>query len=329
MNSNFTKLIDPITRKPLMAEGAGVAELLWDNGTGRKYEIIDKIPRILASKRNYAQAFGEQWLKWRVTQLDSYTGSSISADRLNRILGKEILATFSGTTPVQVLEAGCGAGRFTEVLLQYPAVRLTSTDLSAAVEANQINFPQNDRHRIIQCDVTQSPFEENSYDVVVCVGVIQHTPNPELTITKLFELVKPGGYLVIDHYTPEIRRYTKLGAMLLRPILKRLSTASRMRSCELLVSLFLPLHKAARHIKFGQTILSRISPITTYYHAYPQLGDELQRQWAILDTHDSLTDWYKHLRTTAQIKATLEELGSTGVEIWRAGNGVEARAKKN
>ena len=76
---------------------------------------------------------------------------------------------------LEVLETGCGAGRFTEVLLSLPGVSLTSTDLSAAVEPNQLNCPQSARHRIIQCDINALPFRPRQYDVVVCLGVVQHT----------------------------------------------------------------------------------------------------------------------------------------------------------
>ncbi len=73
--------------------------------------------------------------------------------------------------------------------------------------------------------------------------------------------------------------------------------------------------------------MSRVSPVLSYYHALP-LDDELQRQWALLDTHDSLTDWYKHFRTRGQIRTTLERLGAR--EIWceYGGNGVEARGRR-
>ena len=40
-----------------------------------------------------------------------------------------------------------------------------------------------------------------------------------------------------------------------------------------------------------QIALSRISPLLTYYHAYPELNDQLQYEWALLDTHDHLTDF--------------------------------------
>jgi hypothetical protein len=76
-------------------------------------------------------------------------------------------------------------------------------------------------------------------------------------------------------------------------------------------------------------LLSRFSPLLCYYHAHPGLNDALQRDWAYLDTHDSLTDWYKHFRTCRQIRGTLEELGLC--EIWceSPGNGnVEARGRR-
>ena len=33
------------------------------------------------------------------------------------------------------------------------------------------------------------PFKPMQYDIVICLGVIQHTPNPEKTIKKLYEQV--------------------------------------------------------------------------------------------------------------------------------------------
>jgi SAM-dependent methyltransferase len=327
MKDSFPNLVDPITHYPLeKISKSGVDILIGKNGT--EFKINEGIARILPESENYADAFGQQWLRWRKTQLDSHSRTNISSSRLNRCLGNDIIKLFLGQLPMQVLEVGCGAGRFTEILLKYPAVNLTSTDLSLAVEANQMNFPQDNRHRIVQSDIMNPPFEDNAFDVVLCIGVIQHTPSPEKTIEKLLELVKPGGYLVIDHYTPEIKRLTKFTSLILRPVIKRLSATNRMSICERLVSIFFPLHKLAQHIPGGQAILSRISPINTYFHTYPQIGDKLHREWALLDTHDGLTDWYKHLRTPKQIKSILMQLKANSIEVFLAGNGVEARCRK-
>jgi 2-polyprenyl-3-methyl-5-hydroxy-6-metoxy-1,4-benzoquinol methylase len=64
----------------------------------------------------------------------------LSADRARRCIGESCWSSLDG---LDVLECGCGAGRFTEVLLAQGAT-VTSIDMTEAVEANQTNFPQND-----------------------------------------------------------------------------------------------------------------------------------------------------------------------------------------
>jgi hypothetical protein len=93
------------------------------------------------------------------------------------------------------------------------------------------------------------------------------------------------------------------------------------------VEFFLPLHKAVRHSRIAQSLLSRISPVLAYYHDLP-LNDDLQRDWALLDTHDSLTDRFKHFRTKGQIQRLLQRLGGTDIACWHGGNGVEARCSR-
>jgi SAM-dependent methyltransferase len=200
-------------------------------------------------------------------------------------------------------------------------------DLSAAVDANQENCPQSGNHRVLQADILRLPFAPRQFDVVLCLGVIQHTPNPEITIAALFEHVKPGGWLVFDHYTYTLSHFTKI-APLFRAVLRRLPPDKGMKCTEWLVDVLLPFHRTVRHCYPAQMLLSRLSPLLCYYHAYPGLNDELQRDWAYLDTHDSLTDWHKHFRTRRQIRGILEELGLC--EIWceYGGNGVEARGRR-
>jgi hypothetical protein len=71
-----------------------------------------------------------------------------------------------------------------------------------------------------------------------------------------------------------------------------------------------------------------LSPVLCYYRSYPELNDQLQREWALLDTHDALTDWYKHFRTRGQIERALNALGVSEVACSYGGIGVEARARR-
>jgi hypothetical protein len=70
------------------------------------------------------------------------------------------------------------------------------------------------------------------------------------------------------------------------------------------------------------------SPVVDYHYAYPQLGKQRLYEWAVLDTHDTVTDRYKHLRSAEQIESALLSYGMTKIETAYAGNGVEARAWK-
>lgn len=323
-SSAFPSLRCPRDGRPLGERGGWL-----ECPDGHRFDTRLGIPRLVFGRGDYTDAFGEQWNTHRVTQLDSYTQTTITEDRLRRCLGEPLWAQLDGPgAPLQVLETGCGAGRFTEVLLARKAARVTSTDLSSAVDANQANFPASDRHRILQCDIFALPFEPAAYDVVICLGVIQHTPDPEAAIAALYRHVRPGGWLVIDHYRKSLAQYTKVPALLLRPILKRLSPADGSRATEWLSRVFFPLHRAVKHRRALQMLLSRVSPLLTYYQAYPQLDNRLQYEWAVLDTHDSLTDYYKHLRTVGQIERALRRLGAQDVWVASGGNGVEARCRK-
>ncbi len=270
---------------------------------GEHFRIINNIPRFVP-KTSYADAFGEQWNRYRLTQLDSYTGTKISRDRVRLSLGDELWSNLKGK---YVLEAGCGSGRFTEILLERGAF-VTSIDLSSAVEANQKNFPQNVHHRIAQANILSLPFMPKQFDLVFCLGVVQHTPNPKATIKSLAAQVKSEGALVFDHYTYSLSAFTKITEPIMRQWLKRVSPESGIRYTEKLVDTFLPFHRKAKHYYFMQALLSRLSPIRSYYQSYPELNDELQYEWAMLDTHDALTSWYRHKLSRIQIINILRKL---------------------
>jgi len=289
---------------------------------GCSVPIVNDIPRFISSE-SYAAAFGRQWKIFRKTQLDSYTGTTMSKDRLQRCLGE----SFEVLKGKSVLEVGCGAGRFTEVMLSAGA-RVFACDLSTAVEANYENCRYlGPDYFVCQADALRLPVAPHSFDFVVCLGVIQHTPCPEETIAALASYVRPGGTLAIDHYPPEYP-LTRSRAVMRRVLLKlppRLAHVLALTFARLLV----PIHRMTWNNRRGmwrvRVWLAKHSPLVDYYGIYP-IGPELLKQWAILDTHDTLTDYYKHLRSEAQIEQSLRACGFSRVQVWRGGNGVEARA---
>jgi SAM-dependent methyltransferase len=294
--------------------------------SGCIFPVIKGIPRFV-SANNYAKSFGVQWNAFSKVQLDSFTGTSISKDRLSRILGGK-LDLLKGKS---ILEPGCGAGRFTEVMLNAGA-NVFAVDISTAVEANYENCNQFSNYFVCQADILKLPVAREQFDVVVCIGVIQHTPSPEKTIKALCSYVKPGGFMVIDHYTygysvTPCRR-------VLRFFLVKMTPDFSIRFCRVLVSLLWPVHqllwrfRTCRGLGRLRRMFLYVSPAIDYQDAYQQLGPRLLRSWAILDTHDTLTDVYKHFRTAEEISNILRECRMSEVKAVYAGNGVEARARK-
>lgn len=295
---------------------------------GCSFPIIDNIPRFVSSE-NYASSFGLQWNKYRTTQLDSFTGTSISKDRLTRLIGGS-LDVLKGK---KILEAGCGAGRFTEILLAAGA-HVFAIDLSVAVKANYQNCIKYSNYFVCQADLCKIPLKPEYFDVVICIGVIQHTPDPEQTIISLCTQVAPGGLLVIDHYTYK-NRYTSPTRRLLRTFLKRMPKTFSFQFCRMLTLLLWPLHRISWEyrrfliVKKMRTMLCRfLSPVNDYHEVHPELGARLLKEWALLDTHDSLTDFYKHLRSSEDIDLYLRKNGMVDIEAVYVGNKVEARARK-
>jgi 2-polyprenyl-3-methyl-5-hydroxy-6-metoxy-1,4-benzoquinol methylase len=318
-----------IHREPLSLE-AGVADVATVEGAdalvcsaGCSVPIVRRVPRFVSSD-NYAAAFGWQWTHFRTSQLDSHTGTTISRDRLTRCLGGS-LSVVRGKT---ILEAGCGAGRFTEILLEAGA-RVVAADLSSAVEANYANCGSSDNYFVCQADIRALPVAAQAFDIVICLGVVQHTPQPEETMAALASYVAPGGMLVLDHYSRDYPVTTS--RRVLRELLLRMPTDRARRLALGTTRALLPVHRALwrRRRGFGRLrrYLSHVSPVVDYYDAYPQLGAQLLWEWALLDTHDTLTDRYKHLRGPDEIRDTLVALGLADVDVRVGGNGVEARAR--
>jgi len=325
VNEDLSSLRAPVTGEPLTREDD---ELV--SPSGKRFPIVNGIPRFVETEA-YAADFGSQWKRFPKTQLDSYTGEPISRGRLARCFGGE-LPNVKGR---RVLEAGSGAGRFTEVLLDHGAL-LDSFDMSTAVEANAINNGAKP-FTLVQADIRAMPFEPNSYDYVVCLGVLQHTPSTEESIAKLWEMLRPGGRLVIDHYDwnrwrlpPPIGDVSKV----YRRYFLRLPREKRWPAVQRHVDRWFPYYWRYRDNRWAQRILGRVAGIAFYYPSLPLKTREEFYQWSLLDTHDAMTDVYKRYRTARSIRRTLERLGgvdviaiqgSKGIE---GGNGVEATCVK-
>ena len=282
--------------------------------------IINGIPRFVDAD-NYTAAFGLQWNMFSQTQFDSFTKQPISENRLEIALGQP-LETIKG---LKVLEAGSGAGRFTEVLLKYGA-EVYSFDLSDAVEANYENNMPHQNLTLFQGDIMDIHFQDDFFDISLCLGVLQHTPSSVDSIRELTRVLKKGGKLVFDHYKFHPGHYLSL-YLLYWFFIERLKTQNQLKVTDFLTKIFFPVHWYFKDNRLMQFLLRRISPIAFYYGMF-DLSKEQHYEFSRLDTHDKNTDHFKRHLTERGLEKIIRRFEFQKYEINHRGNGLECIAIK-
>jgi SAM-dependent methyltransferase len=277
----------------------------------------DGIPRFVPDE-GYAGSFGEQWKRWRRVQLDSITGKPLSRTRL-----------FEGTgwpedlERVTVLEVGCGAGRFTEVLLEAGA-EVWAVDASSAVDAARENLGANERLHLAQADLFDLPFAPGSFDRVLCYGVLQHTPDPRLAFLTVCEY---GTAIAADVYRrqPYVDRWS--AKRLWRPLTTRLPRDALRRTVEWYVPRWLPVDtRLARVPKLGR-FLTALVPCWNYTGLLPLDRDELVA-WAVLDTFDALSPRYDRPQTLEAVQEWVRAAGLVDADVRYGGNGILVNGRR-
>lgn len=268
------------------------------------------LPRFVPAD-NYAQSFGFQWNLHARTQLDTHSGMPISHDRLWTAIGAK-----TDLNGQKVLEAGSGAGRFTQVLAASGA-EVVTFDYSSAVDANASNQEPSPRLHIFQGDIFNIPLVEMTFDKVICLGVIQHTPDPMAAFLSLARYVRPGGQLVIDAYTKNFAALLHW-KYVLRPITKRMRKESLYKLVEVLTPPLVPVAKLLRRI--GGRLGARLVPIVEYSHL--GLPPELNVQWAILDTFDMYSPAHDHPQSLDSVARWFHEVGFEKISVRHGLNGV-------
>jgi SAM-dependent methyltransferase len=283
---------------------------------GADYPIVNGVARFV-QREHYAGSFGLQWNVHRKTQLDSYTGLPLSRNRLFDV--SRWSEDLRGQT---ILEAGCGAGRFTEVLLSTGA-QVLSFDLSTAVEANHANNASHPNVVIFQADIFAIPVRPLSVDKVICLGVLQHTPDPATAFRRLTEHVRPGGELVVDVYAAHMRSLI-CWKYALRPLTKR---ADRRRLYRIIAAGTPPLVPISAWLyRRAGSLGARLLPIVQYAHL--GLPAALNREWAVLDTFDMYAPAHDHPQSLSTVSRWFEDAGFVGVTVEYGANGIIGRGRK-
>lgn len=104
-----------------------------------------------------------------------------------------------------LLDIGCGAGNYTlKMLSKIPNLTCTLVDLSAPMLAKaveRVSQATNSTVERVQGDIREVKLKKNSFDIILAGAVLHHLREEqdwETTFMKLYQLLKPGGCLMIS-----------------------------------------------------------------------------------------------------------------------------------
>jgi len=245
------------------------------------FPIIRFIPRFVSSDE-YVRSFSAEWNIFSTTQLDREQMTETT----------ETLVRKTGLRPEDlagklVLDAGCGMGRFLDIISRQSTATVIGFDLSAAVEAAQRNTGSRPNAYIVQADIMKPPFPEGVFDFILSIGVLHHTPNPKQAFSSLVPLLKKNGEIAIWVYG----RYRR---PLLSDLYRKVTSKMRWSIVLGLSKVLVKLYWVYRRLPY----LWHIIPISMHK----------DKEWRLLDTFDWYSPKYQFKFSTEEVLTWFREM---------------------
>jgi SAM-dependent methyltransferase len=290
----------------------------------KTYPIIDGIPRFVEMD-NYAASFGYQWNKFAKTQVGgiqkkwSKERFDCTAEWPNELRGQLIL------------EAGCGAGRFSEIALDTGA-EVYSFDLSAAVNASIGNIhsqEQKQRHHPFQASIYDIPLPHGMFDKVYCMGVLQHCPDVKKAFMSLVPFLKPGGEIVVDCYLSQPLKHAFNLKYWCRPFFKWWKPTWLFAFWSVVISIAYDFKRLLNAIPLIGKYVAKSVPIgrLNYEPEFHFTVQEL-KEIKTLSVFDMISPTYDQCQKIEDVRMWIQEAGLEIIKLNTGFNGINAKARK-
>ncbi len=149
----------------------------------------------------------------------------------HQLLKKQVEIAIKNTTGLTILELGVGPGIYLEEFIK-KANNVIGVDISLKMlNLAKDKLRKNDRNvfNLVLCDAEYLPFRNNTFDIINCIEVLRHLPNPYKTIWNVFKekqriLTKNGSILItIPNILFPLNTFSIIYYMIPRKIMKLLN----------------------------------------------------------------------------------------------------------
>lgn len=118
----------------------------------------------------------------------------------------EFVEKCSTLADLHVLDVGCGGGILSEAMALKGAI-VTGIDVEPdAIAAAKAHAKDSQLQINYQC-VPIELLDTNQFDLITCMEMLEHVPEPQLVIEHCARLLKPGGYLCLSTINRTIHAY--------------------------------------------------------------------------------------------------------------------------
>jgi len=249
--------------------------------------------------------FGDEWLKF-FEQDDDIVKKG--GEEYFDILNDSII-----NSKTYVLDIGCGTGRWTKYIS--PKVGfIEAVDPSNAIFAADKLLGKTKNVRLSKASIETLPFADETFDFVMSIGVLHHTPNTQQALIDCVKKVKKDGYFYVYlYYNLENRGffYKSLFKLsdLVRRFVSRLPGKIKHLVCDVLAIIFyMPFILTGRFFNFlGFKNLAKKMPL----HGYQNRSFFMIRN----DTLDRFGTRLEQRFSSKQIIEMMENAGLTDIVI--------------
>jgi ubiquinone/menaquinone biosynthesis C-methylase UbiE len=159
----------------------------------------------------YKETYDKRWEKSINTDDDDIlvidnpkTQVEFFYNEYNKIIESKIKSFFIDRSAKDLLEVGCGRATASIYLSKKLGLNISVSDYSeAALEVAKKNMNKyNVKGESFKADLYELPFSDNSYDVVISLGVMEHIDDPYIAYKEMKRVLRPDG-LMISMNVPE------------------------------------------------------------------------------------------------------------------------------
>lgn len=111
----------------------------------------------------------------------------------NQIIMNHLRRQLPTNRPLKILNVGIATGRTSELLTEFGSVKSVEYD-QECFEFTKSAVPSLD---LIQGSILELPFEDQSYDLVCALDVIEHVEDHQLAVREMQRVCKPNGLVCV------------------------------------------------------------------------------------------------------------------------------------